>query len=545
MGPLLYDVAMEVATLIGGGLTSDREIVSAQAHRVWQHYLNQRSDVKSHQLDNPNDALTKKVKDNCVQQSAMDHAGGDGEQWNKEPESKRYTKKPTQLTALRQHSKLMIWNFTIPGFTRKPGVVMFNEAIDEMAVASRVGTDALFRSVSPWELEDIIKRGRVTGKGSWFSGDRKRTGTGVWFGVEIEHVKHHGMDWRRYLESTSEFRRAFKVKTEIEILRNIMSVPWNAEPQVRWRWPQWKSKISSQLTKLFGQFQDRLFKRLGEMTARVTKSQEKQAAAYVIEVSGVAGGTVYSGEHSLAGRMNRDDPESPPEILVPSYDDPVIERGARIPLKSIARIHAIGKDRKTIKVFEQPANGWRLDLFGKKGVNAPDVQKALAAMDKITNTVEARFRKVQQRASQEASKTRRHKGLTASASKPAGALVEVLDNPLPWRWAGELGKGGEVTTNSLMGSSAFSGYFDSEDGKQNYWLVIWRTRKLRTKGIGFTYEAEAHFWARNNGRGEWATNITGTAGRDVFRVYATIAAMLRDAQTKMVKLGEPSVAHLG
>lgn len=50
-GPLLYDVAIEYATKIAGGLIADRESVTSQAVRVWDYYLNRRSDVNHKQLD--------------------------------------------------------------------------------------------------------------------------------------------------------------------------------------------------------------------------------------------------------------------------------------------------------------------------------------------------------------------------------------------------------------------------------------------------------------------------------------------------------------
>ena len=50
-GPLLYDVAMELATQVGGGLTPDRSSVSNDAQNVWSYYFNNRGDVESHQLD--------------------------------------------------------------------------------------------------------------------------------------------------------------------------------------------------------------------------------------------------------------------------------------------------------------------------------------------------------------------------------------------------------------------------------------------------------------------------------------------------------------
>jgi hypothetical protein len=66
LGPLLYDVAMEAATLLGGGLMSDRNEVSADARRVWQTYKNSRGDVEGLRLDSPENEKTPEVEeDNC------------------------------------------------------------------------------------------------------------------------------------------------------------------------------------------------------------------------------------------------------------------------------------------------------------------------------------------------------------------------------------------------------------------------------------------------------------------------------------------------
>ena len=46
-GPLLYDVAMEIATERHGGLAADRRSVSNDAYKVWQYYLKNRSGANS------------------------------------------------------------------------------------------------------------------------------------------------------------------------------------------------------------------------------------------------------------------------------------------------------------------------------------------------------------------------------------------------------------------------------------------------------------------------------------------------------------------
>ena len=125
-GPLLYDVAMEWATINGNGLTSDRYEVSAAARRVWDYYLNKRSDVKNSQLDDMQNTLTDPEEDNCNQYSAgrdSDKVSGlatlqallggeeekepDESNWKNSPLSKRYTKEPTTIRQLEKERKLI------------------------------------------------------------------------------------------------------------------------------------------------------------------------------------------------------------------------------------------------------------------------------------------------------------------------------------------------------------------------------------------------------------------------------------------------------
>jgi len=67
-GPLLYDLAMELATNKGSGLISDRASVSYEANDVWEYYLANRGDVEPVQLDDMEDRLTPgDYDDNCEQ----------------------------------------------------------------------------------------------------------------------------------------------------------------------------------------------------------------------------------------------------------------------------------------------------------------------------------------------------------------------------------------------------------------------------------------------------------------------------------------------
>ena len=112
-GPLLYDVAMEFATLNGGGLTPDRVSVSSDAKAVWDYYLSNRGNVTSYQLDKQPEEkmltgpqLTPGIEaDDCKQASAAKDTGKD--KWFKSSLSKRYTKKPVTINALRNAGRLI------------------------------------------------------------------------------------------------------------------------------------------------------------------------------------------------------------------------------------------------------------------------------------------------------------------------------------------------------------------------------------------------------------------------------------------------------
>ena len=128
-GPLLYDVAMEVATIKGGGLVSDRTSVSKAAQKVWRHYYYNRDsadgeggDVEVIQLDNERDYLTYPkgsgrepiAFDNCLQNIAYGTITGLNDTFLDSPLSKLYRKQPDKLKALGK--KLRISGIDLPGF---------------------------------------------------------------------------------------------------------------------------------------------------------------------------------------------------------------------------------------------------------------------------------------------------------------------------------------------------------------------------------------------------------------------------------------------
>ena len=106
-GPLLYDIAIELATQKGSGLIADRESVSADAEAVWRHYLDRRSgDVESLQMDDLDNLLTPEDEDNCDQEIPREYEGPNG--WQDSPLSKMYKKSPAStIEKLRSLGKLI------------------------------------------------------------------------------------------------------------------------------------------------------------------------------------------------------------------------------------------------------------------------------------------------------------------------------------------------------------------------------------------------------------------------------------------------------
>jgi hypothetical protein len=108
-GPLIYDVAMEVATLLAGGLVADRTNLSPDAYDVWDYYHKKRKDVNGNQLDNEDGELTPDMQaDDCLQTTTYDYTRKTGDHWTDSPISKVYKKDPTTLKTLRDSGKLIL-----------------------------------------------------------------------------------------------------------------------------------------------------------------------------------------------------------------------------------------------------------------------------------------------------------------------------------------------------------------------------------------------------------------------------------------------------
>ena len=97
LGPLMYDLMIDL--IHPASLVSDRLLVSKDAKRVWDYYMNNRDDVEALQLDNLEDELTPGFKDdNYDQNSAENWAFTDRQPWYDSSLSKAYRRKDRDST---------------------------------------------------------------------------------------------------------------------------------------------------------------------------------------------------------------------------------------------------------------------------------------------------------------------------------------------------------------------------------------------------------------------------------------------------------------
>jgi len=109
-GPLLYDLAMELATSKGSGLTPDRTNVSFQANKVWDYYLANRSDVEMVQMDDLSNRLTPGTKeDNCAMTLAYERGLESGTFWDEDNQETPWDPYGKEVLEQSPLSKMGVW----------------------------------------------------------------------------------------------------------------------------------------------------------------------------------------------------------------------------------------------------------------------------------------------------------------------------------------------------------------------------------------------------------------------------------------------------
>ena len=109
-GPLLYDLAMELATSKGSGLTPDRTEVSFEANKVWDYYLANRSDVEMVQMDDLSNRLTPGTKeDNCAMTLAYERGLESGTFWDEDNQETPWDPYGKDVLEQSPLSKMGVW----------------------------------------------------------------------------------------------------------------------------------------------------------------------------------------------------------------------------------------------------------------------------------------------------------------------------------------------------------------------------------------------------------------------------------------------------
>ncbi len=109
-GPLLYDLAMELATSKGSGLTPDRQSVSFEANKVWDYYLANRSDVEMVQMDDLSNRLTPGTKeDNCAMTLAYERGLESGTFWDEDNEETPWDPYGKDVLEQSPLTKMGVW----------------------------------------------------------------------------------------------------------------------------------------------------------------------------------------------------------------------------------------------------------------------------------------------------------------------------------------------------------------------------------------------------------------------------------------------------
>jgi hypothetical protein len=111
LGPLMYEIAMEAASAVGGGLISDRMHVSSDALRVWTKYKNGRPDVDKLPMDDFRRPQTPDPDDDCDVSLPWGEAG---DEWPDHPLSQAYRKNGLEtIKDLRLSKVLKVYGMDI------------------------------------------------------------------------------------------------------------------------------------------------------------------------------------------------------------------------------------------------------------------------------------------------------------------------------------------------------------------------------------------------------------------------------------------------
>lgn len=165
--------------------------------------------------------------------------------------------------------------------------------------------NVLYRSVSPWEMVDILETHEIRGRGGAFAGDRRGGDVcQTWFSTTIAPIIHSGEDYLRY---TSTMPIWDELHEALENLDTVNGQAYDKLEEQR-KVNQWR--VDKQLHRTYTVTRE-LQKKLGDAYRKSIYGLTKQANAsaaklpvtsYVIHVHSARGGVMYTNKDSMQSR---------------------------------------------------------------------------------------------------------------------------------------------------------------------------------------------------------------------------------------------------
>lgn len=280
------------------------------------------------------------------------------------------------------------------GFQGKPGVPSKRAQVvlerisgaKKNPVEPRTEETPLFRSVSPWEMAEILRTGMIEGRSGWFSGDPRREKFRVWFGEKLNDVPHNGEDWDRYIQSSDPFKTLSEQAWRLEEIAR-------AAQRQRQKFEAYgpKAKLRDAAEDLAAKLREKLHDAIMKTSAALAKQRDAmRATSYVIEMDFLMpGGTRYTEKDSLS---------IGPEV---GFADAVPYSDAA----SVYLIHSVAKSDVPPETREEAVDEirrWKV----VDNVNPRDVQvevpkipaKTIIAIDALVHKSEAKIKAIEEKA---------------------------------------------------------------------------------------------------------------------------------------------------
>lgn len=160
----------------------------------------------------------------------------------------------------------------------------------------------LYRSVSPWEMADILATHEIRGRAGRFASDR-RAGPDchVWFAESIPPIIHSGEEYLRYMQGISEWNEIHSALDQLFEIYNEAYDKLEADRKADvWPPDREANRIYHGVRELHRKLGDAYRKAIYAMAKQANASAAKlPATSYVIHLYDMPGGMMYNDRDSM------------------------------------------------------------------------------------------------------------------------------------------------------------------------------------------------------------------------------------------------------